>query len=81
MNKKLFKCLFCTETFSTADVREGLYFPSTGICLECYWNLSRGATCFGKKSRFDLTTNECGHECPDRKICRVFVEYRKVKAA
>jgi len=77
-SKKVFKCLTCTSVFSTEDVEEGNYFPSTGICLECYRGMRRsGTTCFGKKSKYDQTTNECGHECPDRNVCRAFVTARK----
>lgn len=76
--KKIFKCQTCPVLFSTEDVEQGFYFPSTGICLECYREMKRsGRTCFGKVEKFDLTTNECGHECPDRNVCRVFIEARK----
>jgi len=77
-NKKVFKCLRCTDVFSEEDVESGFYFPSTGVCLECYRGMKRsGDTCFGKVAKFDLETNECGHECPDRIVCGVFVKVRK----
>ena len=78
-NKKVFKCLKCPILFSVEDIESGFYFPSTGICLECYRGMKRSVdTCFGKITKFDVETNECGYECPDRNVCQAFVKARKV---
>ena len=86
-DKRLMPCLLCNERFSVAEIAEGFYFPSTCICRACY---DKGQLagyhqwCFGKGNRmegariaergFNQFSLACGRYCPDRMICKRFVE-------
>ena len=74
----MFQCILCPRIFKLEGIEDGLYFPSTGICVHCYWKMFKNKRlCFGKEKKFDLTTIACGTECPDSRICRSFVKHRK----
>lgn len=75
-DRKVFACLLCPGKFSTNDVRQGQYFPSTGICFACYEKKQRrtpAKDCFGKATEYDPENRACAEECPDRHICKVFI--------
>lgn len=73
--KLLLWCLLCGGKFSLNDVSSGVYFSGTGVCLGCYKSLKKDESkCFGKVDLYDKETQECGIFCPDRKICKAFVE-------
>lgn len=73
----MFICVLCPGTFTEQDVKEGIYFPSTGVCLSCYIKLAKSqSSCFGEKSKYNLRIIAC-QECLDNKICKAFVHHRK----
>lgn len=73
--KKILWCLICDEKFSISDIEKGTYISVTGICKECYKKMWKSElTCFGKASKYEKETQECGSLCPDREVCRSFVE-------
>lgn len=73
----IFVCVSCSEQYSKEDVKHGLYFPSTSTCLDCYNRMQKSkTTCFGKKDKYDRMTIACRDECPDRKICKVFIKLK-----
>lgn len=82
-SKALLWCLLCSDRFSSDDVDEGRYFAQTGICTKCYTRMKKSDdTCFGKENGdgrygFDESTEECGEFCPDREVCRLFVQNGK----
>lgn len=74
--KKVFTCVGCGKKYSMADVKNADYFPSTGMCSGCYEKrcaVREERDCFGKPPAYDPKSNECGFECPDRSVCRVYV--------
>lgn len=81
--KILFSCLECDEKFSLQDAINGKYKIETNICISCYKKKQRNPdTCFGKKTKgrrlgYDEEDLDCSEFCPDRKICREFVEKKK----
>jgi len=78
-------CLLCGHLFNTDDIRRLQYFSSTNICFECYacgQQAAHANWCFGKttfkdgkvhKYGYDPRKRACREECPDRKICPLFV--------
>jgi|HubBroStandDraft_5_1064220.scaffolds.fasta_scaffold00789_8 hypothetical protein len=71
-NERILECVICQERFSVKDVKEGKYYPSTGVCHGCYVKAAAGnkkVWCFGT---FDLSQLECRTVCSDRKVCRGF---------
>jgi hypothetical protein len=69
-NDRILECVLCSERFSVKDVKEGRYFPSTGVCLGCYDKAKSGNKklwCFGQ---FDGQAIECKAECLDRRLCK-----------
>ena len=81
----LFECTMCAERYTLADVKNGRYFPSTGICENCYLQGKHSkfaVWCFGKTNvvknkkvvryGYDAKAAACTKECPDRHICRAF---------
>src|SRR6266581_3719237 len=90
LKMKLMPCLLCQKKYSRADIKVGQYFPSTDICTDCYkrgQRQSRKIWCFGKTTRivkkagrklvlyaYSQDAVECKSECPDREICRLFVQ-------
>jgi hypothetical protein len=74
----MFACSQCPERYKLEDVQEGRYFPSTGVCLNCYQSMYKSkARCFGKKKMYDSSTVACGQECQDSVICKSFINHRK----
>jgi hypothetical protein len=87
LNAGMLECVLCSGHFNEQDVRECRYFPSTQVCLRCYRKGQAspyGVWCFGKRNvqtpsgkvleyGFDLEARACREECPDRKICQLFV--------
>ena len=83
----ILECVRCGTRFGEQDVRELCYFPSTQVCLHCYelgQSSSYALWCFGKSNvlgpagsiseyGFNLDAKACRDECPDRKICALFV--------
>lgn len=70
--QKILECTLCMERYSVQDVKEGRYYPSTGVCDKCYVKASKGnkkVWCFGE---FDKLASECRTECQDRRICKAF---------
>lgn len=73
----MFICSQCPKMFSVEDVKNGDYFPSTGICAECYKKMAKTKLrCFGKKKMYDPKSLACGLICEDEKICKAFIRYR-----
>lgn len=73
----MFICVLCPKEFTEQDVKEGTYFPSTGVCLECYNRLNKSRlSCFGDKDKYDIRTVAC-QQCPDSRLCKRFVKHRK----
>ena len=69
-DQRILECVLCSERYSIKEVKDGRYFPSTGVCMECYRNAKIGSKkswCFGT---FDGQAVECKAECLDRRICR-----------
>lgn len=84
--KELLWCLVCNEKFSIEDVSAGRYEAETGICTSCYKRMARDEkTCFGEETSdarygYDEKTFECRDFCPDRRICKAFVQGWKRKS-
>lgn len=89
-DRRIFKCVLCPQLFGLDDVKTGMYFPSTGVCYNCYKRGSKvsvGVWCFGKpviregnrivRIGYDEKARACRVECPDSHICKVFVAERK----
>jgi len=73
----VFACVTCIETFSKDDVKQGLYFPSISRCLNCLTKAKKDPkTCFGKREKYNPATIACGEECPERKVCKVFIKLK-----
>jgi hypothetical protein len=80
------ECILCEHQFSLDDVRLLNFFPSTGVCFDCYQkgqSASFATWCFGKTSvtgpngnllqyGYDPEAKVCSEECPDRRICPLF---------
>jgi hypothetical protein len=87
-NKGPLECVLCGERFAERDVTELRYFPSTQVCFACYkkgQNAPYATWCFGKQNvegpggkileyGFDEDARACGQYCPDRKICKMFID-------
>jgi len=72
---KVFVCVECEKRFVEADLDGLWFFPSTGICRQCYLEaMGDGGTCFGKREHRDERNAVCSQVCPDRNICKLFVE-------
>jgi len=83
----MLECILCEKHFNTQDVTELKFFPSTGICFDCYKagvDAPYQKWCFGKTNiygpggrilnhGYDPDVRECRKECPDRKLCPLFV--------
>ena len=83
----MLECVLCRKRFRESDVRALLYFPSTRGCRSCYkhgQDAPYSAWCFGKpvivgpngrvlEYGYNEKARECREECPDRKICPMFV--------
>jgi len=83
----MLECILCHKKYTEDDVRGLEYFPSTGICFDCYAKGQKAAYvtwCFGKRSLvgignkvlalgYDPNSKACEKECPDRKLCPLFV--------
>jgi hypothetical protein len=81
------ECILCERKFDLADVKILRFFPSTGVCFDCYHRGTknkRAAWCFGKGSitglggqvleyGYNPKARECQSECPDRKFCPLFL--------
>ena len=78
--KQLLWCLLCQNKFCIRDIEEGTYLAQTGICAECYGEMQKSSeTCFGKENKarvrgYDESTLECSQFCPDRKVCKEFLQ-------
>lgn len=78
--KILLVCRLCAKMFSVREMLEGGLEPETGICRECYRKLQmETGTCFGKKTvgkrlGYDEEAVECREFCPDKRLCKSFVE-------
>lgn len=69
-------CVMCGERYNVDDVAKGRYFASTGACLLCYQKLYRSdLNCFGDRKVYDKRSVACRSECPDSRICRVFIKH------
>jgi hypothetical protein len=87
---KVLECTLCKRGYSAQDVSKGLFYPSTGICTECYvqgQKSSRKVWCFGKLdfkrgrktvlAAFNPTATECKLHCPDRVVCKEFIDKKR----
>ena|SRR6185369_16752456 len=87
MERRIFKCVLCPQLYGVDDVKQGLYFPSTGVCLQCYRKGTKvpvGVWCFGKavvregnrlvRVGYDEKSRACQIECPDSHVCKVFAQ-------
>src|SRR5437016_2479291 len=80
MKQVLLECITCDETYTEVDVENFRYFPSTGVCYNCYRAMQKAPitiSCFGKE--YDALANECRELCPDRKQCPSFANGKYVK--
>jgi hypothetical protein len=69
IEKPLLACLLCSKKYSIVDIRNGRYFPETGICIMCYRRMAKDdGTCFAKQ--YDASAIECHEFCPDRRVCK-----------
>ena len=83
-----YRCVVCGGKFSQEDVKLYLFFRSTKTCFGCYWEGKKKdhrTWCFGKRNKINkagrivrwgynnLEHVECRDECPDRKICPLFL--------
>ena len=74
----MFACTLCPERYTEDDVKQGRYFPSTGVCVVCYKRMHKSKLrCFGKEKMYDSNTIICGTICPDSVICRAFINHKK----
>jgi hypothetical protein len=90
MKQGTLECTCCRARFEEDDVRALRFFASTSICLECYKRgqaAPYALWCFGKPNvigksgrivqfGFDVQAEECREQCPDRKLCELFVKGR-----
>lgn len=73
----MFECVLCAGRYTLVDVEDGQFFPSTRVCLRCYIKMYKNKTnCFGDKEKYNMKELPC-QECPDNRLCRSFVKYRK----
>ena len=84
------ECVLCGVRYSEADVKELLYFPSTGVCKACYdagQKKPHAIWCFGKVNLvkrqnrkkvvaygYSEEAKECQVLCPDKTICRFYLK-------
>jgi len=74
----MFSCILCSVRYTVEDVKNGLYFPFTSICLSCYTvRYKSKQLCFGNKRKYDGDSIACGMECPDERMCRLFIRHGK----
>ena len=68
-------CTICGAWFTEADVSLFQYFPTTQVCQACYAKLAESTeVCFGDAEQYDPASPDCFKYCPDRHVCRVWVE-------
>lgn len=73
----MFKCVSCGERYLLEDVKDGLFFPSSSMCLSCYYKRYKDSKlCFGDKDKYNMRTLPC-QECPDNKQCRTMAYHYK----
>jgi NAD-dependent SIR2 family protein deacetylase len=73
----MFECVQCGDRYILEDVEHGRFFPVPSVCLDCYKKMFKSTlTCFGDKERYNMRLAPC-QECPDSRVCRVFVFHRK----
>ena len=73
----MFECVECATRYLLEDVKEGLFFSSSSMCLSCYKNRYKNSKlCFGDKDQYDMRTLPC-QECPDNRQCRCMAYHRK----
>ena len=66
-------CSICSKHFSETQVSLFQFFPDTSVCSTCYVRMSKdAATCFAKD--YDAAHIDCFKYCPDRRVCRLWVE-------
>ena len=76
-------CLRCNRRFGKRDVEVGAFYASTMICGDCYRKGQQSPLavwCFGKvdaKRGYNPDARECSSECPDREICKEFIQIRE----
>lgn len=84
---EVLECILCEKHFSIEDVKQLKFFPSTGVCFDCYLkgqNASYATWCFGKPNLYSLNDRVlefgydedkkvCQSECPDRRLCPLFM--------
>lgn len=89
---KPYRCFVCGDSFSQQDVELYNFFRSTKTCFQCYWKGKKEdhqVWCFGKRNKVNRAGRvvrwgydgnehvECREECPDRKICPLFLTHIK----
>lgn len=80
MKPVILECITCDELYTEIDVENFRFFPSTGVCYNCYRAMQKADTsisCFGKQ--YDALANECRELCPDRKLCPSFANKKFIK--
>ncbi len=84
----LLECLLCQDKFSEDAVPKKEFYLETLICKKCYkraQELPAKVWCFGKLHRrgspgFSEGNVACQTLCPDRVICRRFINVKEHKA-
>lgn len=72
----MFSCTQCTGKFTVEDISAGIFFISTSTCFNCYKKMYKSKVkCFGKKDMYNSSNITC-QECPDERICRVYVKHK-----
>lgn len=73
----MFACVQCSLRYTLEDVKSGLYFPASSVCLSCYKKMYKDSqSCFGDKTKYNLDLLPC-QECGDKRICRSFIYHKK----
>jgi hypothetical protein len=83
----LFECLLCHDKYTVEDIRKKKFFVETSICRKCYTAglaINAKVWCFGKLPRhnspgYSLENVSCRLLCPDRSICKRFINKQKEK--
>lgn len=67
-------CILCWKPYTLADSYSLDYFVSSAVCRSCYEH--KAPECFGK--RFDPEAIECKRLCPDRVVCKDWVQIQMI---
>lgn len=75
-DRGILECVLCGERYSVEELKNGLYYVSTGVCLSCYKTVPKKKSwCFGHYNPVKYW--ECRGECMDSKVCRKFTNLQE----